>query len=35
LLWPGYFFVHKANTKIFAGVYIGNGIKNFDLPFMI
>ena len=35
LLWPGYYCVHKANTKIFCSVYIGNGIKNSELPFMI
>jgi len=35
LLWPGYFAIHKANTSIFCGVYIGNGMKNAELPFMI
>jgi len=34
-LWPGYYGYHRANTNIFGGVYIGNGIKNLDLPFMI
>ncbi|MCQ2820588.1 MAG: hypothetical protein MJ252_25260 [archaeon] len=35
LLWPGYYAVHKANSKIFCSCYFGNGIKNADLPFMI
>ena len=35
LLWPGYSAYHKANTKSFGGVYIGDGIRNSDLPFMI
>jgi radial spoke head protein 9 len=34
-LWPGYFGYHRSNSKIFGGLYIGNGIKNNDLPFMI
>ena len=34
-LWPGYFGFHLANTKRFGGVYIGDGIKNSDLPFML
>lgn len=35
LLWPGYYCVHKANSKIYCSIYIGNGIKNTELPFMI
>lgn len=35
LLWPGYYCVHKANTKIFCSIYIGNGIQNSELAFMI
>lgn len=34
-LWPGYYAYHKVNTAIYGGIYIGNGIKNLDLPFMI
>lgn len=35
LLWPGYIAFHKLKTKLFGGVYIGDGIKNVDLPFML
>jgi radial spoke head protein 9 len=35
LLWPGYYSYHKLRSKIFGGVYIGDGIKNVDLPFML
>jgi radial spoke head protein 9 len=35
LLWPGYVAYHKLHSKIFGGVYIGDGIKNVDLPFML
>lgn len=35
LQWPGYFAYHKAGTKIFGSVYIGEGIKNTELPFML
>lgn len=35
LLWPGYYAVHKANTKTYCSIYIGNGIKNSELAFMI
>jgi radial spoke head protein 9 len=34
-LWPGYYAYHRCNTPIFGGVYMGNGIKNLDLPFML
>lgn len=34
-LWPGYYAYHRVNTGIFGGAYIGNGIKNLDLPFLI
>lgn len=33
--WPGYVAYHKANTKTFGSIYIGEGIKNAELPFMI
>jgi len=35
LLWPGYYAYHKLRSKIFGGVYIGDGVKNVDLPFML
>jgi radial spoke head protein 9 len=35
LLWPGYFAVHKSNTNLYGGCYIGNGMKNAELPFMV
>ena len=34
-LWTGYFAFHLANSKRFGAVYIGDGIKNADLPFML
>ena len=34
-LWPGYYAYHRARTPIFGGVYIGNGIKNLDIAFLI
>jgi radial spoke head protein 9 len=35
LLWPGYYAFHKLNTNIFGSAYIGDGIKNIDLAFML
>jgi len=35
LLWPGYVAYHRANSKIFGGLYIGDGRKNVDLPFLL
>lgn len=35
LLWPGYYAYHKLKSKIFGGIYIGDGVKNSDLPFML
>jgi radial spoke head protein 9 len=35
LLWPGYFALHRLASNLFGGVYIGEGSKNIDLPFMI
>lgn len=35
LLWPGYFASHVGGTNLYCGVYIGNGMKRADLPFMI
>jgi radial spoke head protein 9 len=35
LLWPGYTFFHLGLTPGFWGVYIGDGVMNKDLPFML
>ena len=35
LLWPGYYAYHVLGTNKFGGVYIGDGVKNKDLPFML
>ena len=35
LLWPGYVAYHRVNTGLYGGIYIGNGLKNSDLPFML
>lgn len=35
LHWPGYCFFHQAGTKKFGSVYIGEGLKNDQLHFMI
>ena len=35
LLWPGYYSYHRVNTPLFGGVYLGYGIRNHDLPFML
>ena len=35
LQWPGYFAYHRLKSGEFGSVYIGNGIKNIDVAFMI
>lgn len=35
LLWPGYVAFSIVGTDCFGGVYMGDGIKNKDLPFML
>lgn len=35
LLWPGYYSFHRLESAIFGSVYLGDGVKNIDLPFMI
>lgn len=35
LLWPGYIGYHKLYSKQYGGIYLGDGIKNADLPFML
>jgi hypothetical protein len=34
-LWQGYYGYHRCNTSIFGGIYIGDGVANLDLPFML
>lgn len=34
-LWPGYFAFHRVNTPLFGALYIGSGVRNNDLPFMV
>lgn len=34
-LWPGYYAYHRCNTNVLGGVYIGDGLRNNDLPFML
>jgi radial spoke head protein 9 len=35
LVWPGYVGYHRTNSNIFGGVYMGNGIKSQDFPFLV
>jgi radial spoke head protein 9 len=35
LHWPGFYAFHKAGTKTFGSCYVGDGLKNADLPFML
>lgn len=35
LTWPGYYAFHGLNTSNFGSLYIGDGIKNIDLAFML
>ena len=35
LLWPGFYAVHQSGTNLFGCVYLGDGKKNADLPFML
>lgn len=35
MLWQGYNSMHRLKTSVFGGIYIGNGIKNIDVAFMI
>lgn len=34
-VWPGFTAFTRANTPCYGSLYIGNGIKQVDLPFMI
>lgn len=33
-LWPGFYAFHKSNSNVYGCFYMGNGVKNLDLPFM-
>ena len=33
--WPGFTAYARANSSIYGGLYIGNGLKQVDLPFML
>lgn len=35
LKWPGYYSFHRLESSSFGSVYVGNGIKNIDVAFMI
>lgn len=35
LLYPGYFFFHKAGSSEYGGAYFGNGERNADVAFML
>ncbi|KAF7389139.1 hypothetical protein HZH66_010276 [Vespula vulgaris] len=35
LYWPGMTFYHKLSTPHYGFLYVGNGKKNMDLPFMV
>ena len=34
-LFPGFYAYARANSRIHGGIYIGDGLKNLTLPFMI
>jgi len=34
-LWPGFYGYHRVNTNVFGCVYIGDGLRCNDLPFML
>ena len=34
-LWPGYVFDHQVDGKQMHGAYIGNGIRQDDVAFMV
>ena len=33
-LWPGFYGFHKTNSNVYGSVYIGDGVKALDIPFM-
>jgi len=34
-LWPGYYAFHRVNTPVYGALYLGYGVRNNDLPFMV
>ena len=34
-LWPGLYSYHRCNTSIYGYFYMGDGIRNGNLPFMV
>lgn len=34
-LWPGFYAFHRSNTAVWGAVYMGDGIQNSSLPFML
>jgi len=35
LVWPGYVGYHRANSSIYGGIYMGSGVRCYDLPFVV
>ena len=35
LQWPGYQFYHMTNSKQFGAIYVGDGLKNLELHFIV
>lgn len=35
LQWPGYLSYCLLNSNVFGGVYVGNGLKQVELPFYL
>ena len=33
-MWPGFYSYHKCNTSVYGSLYVGNGCKALDMPFM-
>ena len=31
--WPGFTVFHRAETKLYGAIYMGDGMKNLDLSF--
>ena len=35
LQWTGYQFYHKLNTEKFGAIYVGDGLKNLEIHFIV
>lgn len=35
LQWPGYQFFHRLNSNGFGAIYVGDGLKNLDIHFIV